>query len=128
LEFSHAKYNFSIPYSRISNVQIYMTERRYEKTAEVSKLAGVYGVPASVLILLVRKQADVLVFDYTNPSGGVQGAVLRASKTLPRRLQAFVEQDLHAIFASSESFASSSARIAFSRDTVGNWRKNSPSA
>ena len=41
--------------------------------------------------------------------------------------QAFVEQDLHAILARRESFASSSDRTAISRVTVGNCRKNSPS-
>lgn len=80
LEFNHAKYNFSIPYNHISNVQIYMTERNYEKTSEVAKFAGVYGVPASVLVLLIKKQADVIVFDYTNPHGGVQGAVLHVER------------------------------------------------
>jgi len=42
--------------------------------------------------------------------------------------QAFVQQDLHAILAGSDSFASSSARKAFSLDTAGNRCKNSPSA
>ena len=41
--------------------------------------------------------------------------------------QAFVQQYLHAILASSDSLASSSAWMALSRDTVGNWCKNSPS-
>lgn len=80
LEFNHAKYSFSIPYSRISNVQIYMAERHYEKTSEAAKFAGVYGVPASVLILMIKKQADVVVFDYTNPHGGVEGAVLHVER------------------------------------------------
>ncbi len=40
--------------------------------------------------------------------------------------QALVEQDLHAIRASNDSLASSSACIAISRVTVGNWSRNSP--
>jgi hypothetical protein len=81
LEFSHMKYDFSIPYAHISNARIYMTARRYEKTAEVAQLAGgIYGLPASVLILMVKKQVDVLVFDYRNANGGIQGAVLHVER------------------------------------------------
>jgi hypothetical protein len=40
--------------------------------------------------------------------------------------QTLVQQNLHAILASREFFASSSAETAISRVTVGNWRRNSP--
>ncbi|MBL8237181.1 MAG: hypothetical protein JNM66_07175 [Bryobacterales bacterium] len=58
---------------------------------------------------------------------------LRGMHFVPRQMvpeiyrQTLIQQNLHAIFANNDSFASSSAWIAFSRDTVGNWRKNSPS-
>jgi hypothetical protein len=39
----------------------------------------------------------------------------------------FIQQDLHAIFASNDSFASSSDWTAISRVTPGNCRRNSPS-
>jgi len=41
--------------------------------------------------------------------------------------EAFIQENLHAILASSESFASSSDRTAISRVMVGNCRRNSPS-
>jgi len=40
--------------------------------------------------------------------------------------KALIQQDFHAILVSSNSFASSSAPIAISRETVGNCRRNSP--
>lgn len=40
--------------------------------------------------------------------------------------QAFIQKNLHAIFASRESFASSSDFTAISRVTEGNCRRNSP--
>lgn len=63
----------------------------------------------------------------------LESCLLRSIHFVPRQVmpkikgKALVQQDLHAICASSDSFASSNAWMAFSRDTVGNCRKNSAS-
>lgn len=60
----------------------------------------------------------------TRPLSGV-GVV--AGKAVPElEWQALIQQDLHAILASRESLASSSAWTAISCVTVGNCRRNSP--
>src|SRR5712692_5992334 len=86
---------------------------------------------------LVDRQQDLVAGDLGSPQ---QLAVLLAFQTRPLsgvgimvgeavpeiEWQALIQQSLHAILASSESFASSSAWTAISRVTVGNCRRNSP--
>ena len=69
------------------------------------------------------QQLAVFLAFQTRPLNGVS---IMVGKAVPEiEWQALIQQDLHAILASSESFASSSAWTAISRVTVGNCRKNS---
>ena len=86
---------------------------------------------------LIDRQQDVVARDLGSPQ---QFTILLALQTRPLsgagvmdweavteiEWRALIQQNLYAIRASKESFASSSAWTAISRGTVGNWRRNSP--